>query len=311
MRRISIGTWAFAIGPRASSPIPFSELVERIALLGFDGLELGGFGPHPNVGLLTTLEERQAARALWESRGMICNGLAADLWNEKLLTAPTNESYLAAFRQNLQFCRDLGVEVMRVDTTEDPRVLGPVGDEPPLAETIDRHIAIRRVGETWRQCAHEAQDYGVRVVWEPEPGFAFNAPSDVFRVIELVNHDNFGILFDTCHANMIAVHGARQPNGKCETFPGGVAGFARALKGKIGRIHLIDSNDALHEGRTSAHPPFGEGRLNFEEIMPALIEAGCQDDWWTVDLCYWPDAWTATEKCKRFMDGLNAKFGAM
>jgi hypothetical protein len=32
-------------------------------------------------------------------------------------------------------------------------------------------------------------------------------------------------------------------------------------------------------------------------------------DWWTIDLCFWPDAWPVTEKCKKAVDELNRKYG--
>lgn len=32
-------------------------------------------------------------------------------------------------------------------------------------------------------------------------------------------------------------------------------------------------------------------------------------DWRTVDLCFWPDAWNATAKCKIALDELNRKYG--
>lgn len=308
MKRISIGTWAYSIGPYADSPVPFPEVVSKLADLGFDGLELGGFGVHPNPDLQKTKEERAAVRALWESRGMGCSGLAADLWSEKLITAADDASYLATFRKNLEFCNDLGIDVIRVDTTEDPGVLGQVGNEPAKPVTVPYEQALTRVTGTWRRCAQDAADRGIRVVWEFEPGFAFNKPSDVFRVIDGVGHDNFSTMFDTCHANMVAVHGARQP-GTRETLPGGIRELGERLKGKIGRLHLIDSDGSLHDNHTSTHPPFGEGNLNFDEFMPALVAAGCPDNWWTIDLCFWPNAWDATARCKKAIDKLAAKYG--
>lgn len=307
-KRISIGTWAYSIGPYADATVPFPEVVSQLHKLGFDGLELGGFGVHPNPDLQKTKEERRAVRDLWESRGMGCSGLAADLWSEKLITAADNSSYLATFRKNLEFCNDLGIDVIRVDTTEDPGVLGPIAGEPAQPATVPYDTALRRVTETWRRCAHEAADRGVRVVWEFEPGFAFNKPSDIFRVLDGVNHPNFSTMFDTCHANMVAVHGSRQPGAR-ETLKGGIRELAEKLKGKIGRLHLIDSDDTLHDNHTSTHPPFGEGNLKFDEFMPALAAAGCPDDWWTIDLCFWPDAWTATAKCKQAIDALAKKYG--
>jgi len=306
-KRISIGTWAYAIGPYEDSPIPFPEVVEKLSELGFDGLELGGFGVHPNPDALTTKDQRAEVRDLWESRGMGCSGLAADLWSEKLITAPTPDSYLATFRKNVQFCKDLGIEVIRVDTTEPPGTLGHIPGEEPAETVVDYETGLKRVVDTWKLCSKEAADAGLRVAWEFEPGFAFNKPSDIFRVLDGVNEDNFTIMFDTCHANMVAVHGARQV-GEKETLPGGIKELARKLKGRIGRLHLIDSDGTLHNNETSTHPPFGLGELDFDDIMPVIVDAGCPDDWWTIDLCFWPDAWQATAQCKKAIDEMAAKF---
>ncbi len=308
-KRTSIGTWAFLFNQE--KPITFEEIVPGLKKLGFDGLELGGFDIHPNPDLMKTAEERAKVREMWESCGMGCSGLAADLWAEHLITAPDNTSYMTAFRKNLQFCNDLGISVIRVDATEDPWVLGDIeGETRPddLAAQVDYETALKTVSDTWRLCAQEAADAGVRVVWEFEPGFAFNKPSDVFRVLDAVNHDNFMTMFDTCHADDVAVQGQRHPGGK-ETLPGGIRELAERLKGKIGRLHLIDSDGTLNEHKTSTHPPFGEGHLDFDEFMPAIAAAGCPDDWWTIDLCFWPNAWDATEKCKKGLDELVAKYG--
>jgi sugar phosphate isomerase/epimerase len=307
-KRTSIGTWAFLFNQK--EPISFEDVVVGLQELGFDGLELGGFGIHPNPDLLSTAEDRAAVRDLWESRGMGCSGLAADLWGERLLTAPDNQSYLATFRKNLKFCTDLGIEVIRVDTTEDPWVLGAVpGETRPekVTQQVAYETALKRVCSTWNQCVRDAADVGVRVVWEFEPGFAFNKPSDIQRVIDGVNHYNFYTMFDTCHADNVAVHGHRQP-GQKETLPGGIRELAERLKGKIGRLHLIDSDGTINEHMTSTHPPFGEGTLQFAEFMPAIVAAGCPDNWWTIDLCFWPNAWDATAKCKAALDKLIEQY---
>jgi sugar phosphate isomerase/epimerase len=319
MKRISIGTWAFVFNQK--QPIEFSNVASGLKKLGFDGLELGGFGIHPNPTTAWTVASWHrdpkgayadlcaSIRQTWEAQGLGCSGLAADFWGERLITAGDNKSYLAAFRRNLDFCERLGINVIRVDTTEPPNVLGKVPGEKPLNDrsVIPYNDALKRVASTWRKCAQEARDKGIRMVWEFEPGFAFNKPSDILRVLDAVNQDNFKIMVDTCHAYNVAVMGARQP-GKKETLEGGIRELAEKLKGKIGRLHLIDSDGTLNEHGTSSHPPFGEGDLNFDEFMPALV-AACDDEWWTIDLCFWPDAWKATAKCKKAVDKLNAKFG--
>jgi len=307
-KRISIGTWAYALGPYADRSIPFAEVVERLAELGFDGLELGTFGGHPNPETLNNKDKRDEVRALWESKGLGCSGLAADFGNEKLITAVKRDSYLAAFKRNVHFCHDLAINVIRVDTLEPPGALGEIPGEEPGPLVVDYDDALNRVVGTWQECCKIAADLDVRVVWEFEPGFAFNRPSDIFRILDRVNEDNFYTLLDTSHANMIAVHGARQV-GEKETLAGGVTELVQRLEGKVGRVHLIDSDGTLHDGKSSTHTPFGQGEMDFDEIMPAVVAGSCPDDWWTIDLCFCPEAWEATAECKRFVEELAEKYG--
>jgi sugar phosphate isomerase/epimerase len=123
-----------------------------------------------------------------------------------------------------------------------------------------------------------------------------------------VDHPNFSILFDSCHAYMCSVIGSRQM-GEKELLPKGVVQFAYMLTGKIGHIHLIDSDGTLHDGETSTHAPLGTGLLNFDEIIPAILDAGYKDEWWPIDLCFWPKALEATGQCKIFLDDLVKKYG--
>jgi len=298
MKKISIGTWAYSIGPYADCPVPWEEVVQKLSDLGFDGLELGGFSIHPNPDNHPTREDRARCKQQVADAGLAFSGLAANLWDQKLINTADATAYLDEFRKNLQFCADLGIPGIRVDTVQPPTIF----------EEVDGDTARKRVVAAWKQCAKEAADKGVYVTWEFEPGFAFNKPSDVLRIVDEVNDDNFGVQFDTCHAHMVAAVGARQP-GEKETLPGGAVELARKLRGKINHLHLIDSDGTLHDNETSTHAPFGEGVLNLDELIPELNRAGVPHDWWTIDLCFWPDAWVVTQKCKKAVDELNAKYG--
>ena len=44
-------------------------------------------------------------------------------------------------------------------------------------------------------------------------------------------------------------------------------------------------------------------------VFPELAKEDVGHDWWTVDLCFWPEAWPATEKCKNALDQLVSKYG--
>ena len=334
MKDISIGSWAYSIGPYADHPVPWDEVITTLKQMGFQGVELGGFPPHPNPDDMHTADQRAACREQLAAQGLRFSGLAANLWAQHLIDAEDPADYLAEFRKNLDFCVDLGIKGLRVDTVQPPTVFAQV----------DADVARERVVRTWQQCAREAADKGVYMTWEFEPGFAFNKPSDIVRIVDEVNSDNFGVQFDTCHGHMVAAVGARQP-GETETLPGGgcprgsqlasrrlcatvpdgvwaveqpfvgrSAGLqglelAQKLRGKINHIHLIDSDGTLHDDETSTHAPFGEGILNFDELLPELNRNQLPHNWWTIDLCFWPDAWDVTRQCKTAVDALNAKYG--
>jgi sugar phosphate isomerase/epimerase len=313
-KRSSIGSWAYTIGPYASNPVDFDTVLDKLEALGFDGVELGGFPPHPNPGnpagsndawggAMPEKSQRAELAAKMKSMGMAFSGIAANLWGEKLINTDNQSKYIAEFKKNSEFSRDLGIQGIRVDCVQ----------PPTIHREIDYATAMKRVVSTWQACSDIAAGNGQYVTWEVEPGFAFNKPSDAVRIHDAVNKPNFGIQYDTCHGQMVGVVGARHEGGK-EVYPSQVD-YIRMLHGRINHIHLIDSDNTCHKGadgsdETSAHPPFGLGLLDFDAIVPELVKASrLSHDWWTIDLCFWPDAWAATETCKKALDGLIAKYG--
>ena len=111
---------------------------------------------------------------------------------------------------------------------------------------------------------------------------------------------------------MLGVVGARQQGDK-EVVKDQLELISK-FSGRINHIHLIDSDNTCHKDadgndETSAHPPFGDGILDFDQIVPVLAKENIGHDWWTVDLCFWPEAWDATEKCKTALDSLVSKYG--
>lgn len=303
MRRISIGSWAYTIGPYEKDPVDFFTVCEKLKELGFDGVEVGGFPPHPNPDDLPEQSQREEVACRVREMGLEFSGLAANLWGEHLIDTADPSAYIAEFRKNCEFCCDMGIETIRVDTVQPPTIF----------ESVDRQTAFQRVVDTWKECCIIATDHGLHMTWEFEPGFAFNKPSDVIQILETIPDPNFGVLYDTCHGQMVAVVGARHPEEK-EILPGGQLELIEMLSGRINHIHLIDSDNTCHKAadgsdETSSHPPFGLGLLDFDTLVPALAKEAVPHDWWTVDLCFWPDAWQATASCKSAIDDLNSSYG--
>ena len=297
--RLSIGSWAYCFGPYQANPVPFDTVIEKLGKLGFDGVELGGFPPHPSPASCDTKEKRAELKQKVSDRGLQFSGLAADLWSFPIIPLEDNSKWMAALESNLEFANDLGIDCIRVDSVSPPDVFEK--------ENVDPKLGWERLVSTFRTAAQKAADRGIRVVWEFEPGFAFNKPSEILRLVDDVGHRNFGVLFDTCHAHICASIGARQP-GEKETLPGGALELLTRLKSKIGHIHLIDSDGSLHHNETSTHAPFGQGVLDFDRLIPQILRSGCPSDWWTIDLCFWPDAWEVTADAKVFLDGMARKY---
>jgi sugar phosphate isomerase/epimerase len=313
-KRSSIGSWAFTIGPYASNPIDFDTVIGKLKALGFDGVELGAFPPHPNPGnpngpddswpgAMPHPAQRAELKARMQATGLAFSGMAANLWGEKLVNTADPSKYIAEFKKNSEFARDVGIQGIRVDCVQ----------PPSIHREIDYQTAMNRVVTTWQACCDIAAGNGQYVTWEFEPGFAFNKPSDIVRIHDAVGKSNFGLQYDTCHGQMVGVNGTRQ-EGAREVFPTQVE-FIRFLSGRINHIHMIDSDNTCHKDasgadETSAHPPFGKGVLNFDEIVPELVKASrLPHDWWTIDLCFYPDAWQAVADCKQKLDELIVKYG--
>jgi len=303
MKKLSFGSWAYIFN-QTQPTNDFHEVLHKLAHLGYEGVELGGFNPHPGPDTCDTKAKRAALRKEVKDHGLEFSALAADLWSQKLLTVEDSGPYIAAFAKNLFFAEDLGIDLIRVDTVE--------GIKPFKASGVDLKLAFDRAVRAFDLCSKLAANRGIRICWEFEPGFPFNKPSEILALVDAVRdrgNPNFGVLYDTCHAHMCAVVGANQLGTK-ETLPGGALELLEKLKGKITHVHLIDSDGTLNEHDTSTHNPFGTGQLNFDQLLPALNKAGVPHNWWCVDLCFWPDAWSVTADSKQFLDKMRKKYAA-
>ena len=278
MPKLAIGTWAFSFGPFAADPWPLPRVLAYAADAGYDGVELNGFRPHPDPRDYDTPAKCRALMAEVANHGLGVSGYAPSFAE----TPPAEVEaavYLGAWRRALAFCERCGIDTLRVDTASPPQAL----PAPEYEQRFARLVA------NWQAAAREAEAAGVRVVWEFEPGFWLNKPGEVLRLVEAVGRPNFRLLFDTSHAYMGAVVGARH-TGVPEILAGGVAEYGRRLLPWIGHLHLIDSDGTLHDAETSTHAPFGQGRVDFGAALAAIRPAVAGLPWWCVDLCFNADA---------------------
>ncbi|MFQ3652248.1 MAG: sugar phosphate isomerase/epimerase family protein [Gemmataceae bacterium] len=307
-KQLSIGTWAYLFNQEKPTT-DFHEILHKLQHLGYTGVELGSFGPHPSPWTHPTKADRVALRKEIADHGMELSGIAVDLWSFKTpgvsILDEIPSAYLTAFLGWCHFAADVGAKTIRVDT-----VLAPDYFASDEGKKLGYQAGMDRIIEVWDRASKMAADFGLTICWEFEPGFVFNKPSEIITIVDRVRergNANFGVLYDTCHAHMCAAVGANQQGDK-ELLPGGELELLEKLKGKITHLHLIDSDGSLNEHNTSTHNPFGTGRLDFDKLVPALNAAGVPNEWWVVDLCFWPNAWEVTAQSKTYLDALKRKY---
>ena len=81
-RKISIGSWAYAIGPYESNPVPLDEVAKRLGELKFDGIELGGFKPHAHPDLYPTKADRGKLMDMLAKNGLGVSAYVLDLFRQ-------------------------------------------------------------------------------------------------------------------------------------------------------------------------------------------------------------------------------------
>ena len=277
MPKFSLGSWAFSFGPFENHPWSFSDFSKYAAESGYEGVEINGFHPHPHPDTYNTVSKCAELKKELTDLGLGISGYAPDFRSVPPSEVPI-EGYLEVLRKCLVFCNRMDTSILRVDTVSPPDVHG----EDEYKKRFDHLVS------SWYTAAEECKEYGVMLVWEFEPGFWLNKPSEVKSLVEAVGHNHFKVLFDTSHAYMGAVIGARQ-TGEKEILTGGTAEYAEYLKGHIGHLHLIDSNGTLHDDETSTHTSFGRGNIDFKEVLSGLKPSIGHLEWWCFDFCFNPD----------------------
>ena len=171
--RISIGTWAYLFNQEQPTN-DFHVILHKLQDLGYDGVELGSFGPHPSPVSHPTKASRQKLRKTIADHGLALSGIAVDLWAFKTpgtsIMDENPAAYLTAFLGWCTFAADLDMKTIRVDS-----VIAPNYFEADVeGKKLGAAAGMDRLASTWDKASKMAADFGMNNCWEFEPGFAFN-----------------------------------------------------------------------------------------------------------------------------------------
>lgn len=292
--KASLGTWPFVFG--FARPATLEQALQAAAAFGYDGVELAGFGGHATAARYPDPPSRERLRAQLEELGL-----------EPRLLVPSPEAGERADRdwweEQIRLAAELGVAAVVIP--------GP-GISAPLPYGSDYERVLAEVVELYRWLAERAAVHGCGLLWEMETNQPFNKPSEVVRILDQVDHPNFKLLYDTghFHAAVVIGHNHVQP---AELLPGGQVEMLSRLRGRIGHVHLCDTDGDIAQNMFARKLALGTGMIDFEALLPALA-AAYDGEWWgldviTLDSGSWGAAWDGLGFIREALADLSAGKG--
>ncbi len=243
---------------------PFDEAADRIARLGYQGLELLADVPHAWPAGLLEVQKRAILKAM-DQTGLAFSNINAFMmnavndhrqpyWHPSFIEPERHyrQVRIDHTRRALSLCAELGAPHI---TTE------PGG---PLAPGQSRREAIDLFVEVLKPLAEHAHSLGVLLLIEPEPDLLLETTDQYLEVAERVNAPSIGLNFDVGHAFCVS-----------EDLPRSIAKLAPHIR----HYHLED----IAASRVHHHLVPGTGAIDFTEVMAAIRSTG-YDGWLTVEL---------------------------
>jgi sugar phosphate isomerase/epimerase len=253
-----------AFSTNAYLRFPFEEAAERIAALGYEGLEILADVPHawpagllegPKRAILAAMERHQLAFS--NMNAFMMNAVAdprQPYWHPSFIEPDPNYRRIRIdhTRRALSLCAELGAPHV---TTE------PGG---PIAPGQTRQQAVDLFVEVLKPLAEHADKEGVLLLIEPEPGLLVETTDQYLEVAERVDAPSIGLNFDVGHAFCVR-----------EDLPKAIAKMAPHTH----HYHLED----IAATRVHHHLVPGMGVIDFAEVVSAIRRTG-YDGWLTVEL---------------------------
>ncbi len=249
-----------AYSSNAYTKFTTTEAIDRIARLGYQGVELMADVPHAWPATITEQEVDAIRRRVGECELTISNvnafmmNAVKDCWHPSWIEPDSGFRRLRVEHtlNALTMARKLGAPCI---TTE------PGG---PLEAGLSRAAAIDLfVGELLPVLRH-AEAEGVLVLIEPEPGLLIETAEQFLHLAERIDSPMFGLNFDIGHLYCVG-----------EPLPETI----KRLQGFTRHYHIED----IAETRVHKHLIPGHGAIDFASVLRAIDHTG-YEGWLTVEL---------------------------
>ncbi|WP_457935458.1 sugar phosphate isomerase/epimerase family protein [Mesorhizobium sp. 10J20-29] len=241
--KLAFNTWVYSSFPVWVPSYPLNDTIERIAAIGYDGVEIGAASPHAYPDYLDS-ERRREIKACLEANGL---ALASMLpapgggpgFNAASPLDAERENTLDQYRKVIDLCADLGgKQVLYVAGWQ---IFG-----------TQREQAWEWSRSALAKLAEHAATRDVSMIIEPTSADSnlVDSCDDAMRMKREVGASNVGLMFDTYHTiyrNEVAVD------------------YVHRMGGALRHVHLADANRAA---------PSDAGRADYRGLVTALAEQG-------------------------------------
>jgi sugar phosphate isomerase/epimerase len=263
---------------------PASEAIDRIAKLGYRGIELMADVPHAWPGTINDAEIDAIRRRLDKHDLAISNinafmmNAVGDFWHPSWIEpdAASRRLRIQHTIDALTMARKLGA---RCVTTEPGGPL-PGGTSPDAA--LDTFV------EGLNEALHHAEAQEVQLLVEPEPGLLVENVAQLDELAERIESPMFGLNFDIGHFFCVG-----------ESLPEAVAHLQTVTR----HYHIED----IARTRVHEHLIPGRGAIDFSSVLKAIKETR-YSGWITVELYpYLDDPDGAGKEARAFLENLMCR----
>ena len=220
----------------------FDEVLDRAQAMGYQAIELRGVNGKMKAEEMEVFFEENRAATMEKVRAHgleICSfGSSASFHDEE-----NRAEKMADGKSAVDLCAAIGVKYVRVFGNKVDPADAPGGEAAKVAAGV-------------RELCDYAKDKGVTILLEVHGDF--NTAERILRVTELVNRENFGILWDVEHSD--------------EADAGDFLSFYLPVKHLIHHVHIKD-HIRLGDGKFQLCPT-GEGDIPLKEMMLQMISDG-------------------------------------
>ncbi len=244
--------------------------IERIAAIGYEGIELLADVPHAWPAGLIDVQKETIRRSLAERNLAIANvnafmmravgDLRQPYWHPSWLEP--DEWYRRVRVEHTKRAIRLAAELGAPSISTEPG--------GPLPDGMSYRQGLELFARELHPVLELAEECDLYLLIEPEPGLLIERPDQYFDLLELVSSPKLGVNADIGHIYCVGM----EP-----------ADAVSALAGHVRHVHLED----IAASRVHQHLVPGEGALEFEPVIDALRAVGYAG-WITIELYPYAEA---------------------